>query len=391
MIDLTGGPRALDREGIHAEEDTNWRRVELLVGAGLAPNRDTTYRLGPRRGVSSDTFNRTAIRLPTNDDALRSFVDGNETTGKLAMPLLSLHTTGDGQVPIEQARILQRRVDAAGKSDLLVQRIMRDASHCGFTTEEQEASLEALVAWVERGVKPKGDDVLVDDLSRLDGRFELSPRPGTPEADAVPGATDRVVVRGSLTVDGAAFDANFLGAVVRRAGVITPCQYTLPSVTSGRYEITILADAEASGCGGAGAEIQLWTFVQDQRLFSREALEWPRSGRTTSFNASFSTTTPDGAAPPAASEFSGEVYRRDGRRLPAGTRIEAYVGSTRCGVASVRRTGNFSGYILDVSGPDSITGCTRGAALTFRIDGRRATETNVNDPDHSGSLDLSLP
>ena len=40
------------------------------------------------------------------------------------MPLLTLHTTGDGQVPIEQARILQRRVDAAGRHRRLVQRVI---------------------------------------------------------------------------------------------------------------------------------------------------------------------------------------------------------------------------------------------------------------------------
>jgi len=40
-------------------------------------------------------------------------------------------------------------------------------------------------------------------------------RPGTPEADAVPGARDRVVLRGRLTVDGAPFDAQWVGAVVR--------------------------------------------------------------------------------------------------------------------------------------------------------------------------------
>ena len=131
VLDMTGGPRAFDREGFRLEEDTNWRRGELLVAAHLAPNRDTEYHLGPLSTVSSDEFNRGVLRLPTNDQLLRSFLEGNETTGHLRMPLLSLHATGDGQVPIEQARILQRRVDAAGARDLLVQRVMRDPSHCG--------------------------------------------------------------------------------------------------------------------------------------------------------------------------------------------------------------------------------------------------------------------
>ena len=218
MLDLTGGPRWFDREGFHLEEETNWRRAQLVVPARLAPNAGTTYRLGPLSDVDSDEFNRAVIRLPINDELLRGFTEGNDTTGNLEIPVLSLHATGDGQVPIEQARILQRRVDAAGKRDLLVQRVMRDASHCGFTTPEMEASLQALVGWVEHGVKPAGENVLVDDLRELGGTFELTPRPGTPEADAVPGASGRVTVRGTLTLDGAPFDARFLGAVVRRDG-----------------------------------------------------------------------------------------------------------------------------------------------------------------------------
>ena len=389
VLDLTGGPRAFDREGFRLEEDTNWRRGEILVGAGLAPNRDTTYRLGPLSTVTSDDFNRTVVRLPTNDQLLRTLLEGNETTGRLQMPLLSLHSTGDGQVPIEQARILQRRVDSAGKSDLLVQRVIRDASHCGFTSTETEAGLEALVAWTERGVKPAGTNVMVQDLRRLGRTFELSPRPGTPEADSVKGAGDRVVVRGRLTLDGAPFDAKWLGAVVRRAGLITPCQYTLPPVMNGAYEITVLADGEASGCGAPGADVMLWTFAGDKQLYSRETLRWPGNGRTTTFDATFSTSAPRGAVP-ATSDFAGEAFDRRGQQLPPGTRIEAYVGGTRCGVASVRRTGNYSGYSLAVVGPDSIAPCKRGATLTFRVNGRLVADTTVNEPSGHGSFDLTL-
>jgi hypothetical protein len=41
-----------------------------------------------------------------------------------------------------------------------VQRVIRDAGHCGFTSSEWVACFDALVDWVEKGVKPKGNDVL---------------------------------------------------------------------------------------------------------------------------------------------------------------------------------------------------------------------------------------
>ena len=173
--------------------------------------------------------------------------------------------------------------------------------------------------------------------------------------------------------------------------LVTACQGRLPPVERGRFEIPVLAAPEATGCGFDGARIVLWTFVDDQTLYSTNTVAWPGNGRTASFDAAFSTTAPQGAAPVIAG-FQGEVVRRDGRQLPPGTRVEAYVGDTRCGIASTRRAGNFSGYILDVVGPDAIAGCTRGARLTFRVDGLPAVETAVNTPPgRTAALDLTVP
>ena len=389
MVDLTGGPRRFAREGFRPDEETNWRRIRISVGAGFLSNLDTNYRLGPRSGVTSEEFNREVVRVRPNDELVRTFVEGNETTGNLQMPLLTLHTTGDGQVPIEQARILRRRVDAAGKGGQLVQRVIRDPGHCGFRTNELVAGLEALENWVEHGVKPEGTNVMVKDLRTLDGRFELSPRARTRAADEVPGARERVMLTGRLTLDGALFDANFLGAIVQRNGLTTPCQYTLPEVQDGRYEITVLADAEARGCGANGARIVLWTFADGKMLYSNEAAPWPRSGRTTTFDATFSSAAPKGVAPPVV-QLVGEVYDRRGRNMSPGTRVEAFVGNTRCGVASIRRTGSFAGYSLAVAGPESIPGCERGALLTFRINGRPAVDTSTNEESRRDSLDLTM-
>jgi pimeloyl-ACP methyl ester carboxylesterase len=386
VIDLTGGPRPFAREGIHAEEETNWERSELLVSAKLARNQDRPYRLGPVSDVSSEEFNSAVIRFPTNEEARQAFLDGSETTGNVQMPLLTLHSTGDGQVPFDQPRIYRRTVEEAGKGDLLVQRVIADPGHCGFRTTEIEAAFEALMGWVERGNEPKG----TNDLRRLDRTFERAPRPGTRAADEVRGARSRAILRGNLTLDGEPFDAEFLGATVQRNGMTSPCQYTLPTVDNGRYEITVFADAEVRGCGAKGAQIVLWTYSEDEQLFTTETLPWPGNGRTATIDAHFSTAQPHGAAPPRV-ELAGEVYDRAGNHLPAGTRVEAYVGETRCGIGTVRRTGSFAGYLLAVAGPASIPGCERGATLTFRINGRPAVETAVNERGGREDLmDLSL-
>ena len=208
----------------------------------------------------------------------------------------------------------------------------------------------------------------------------------------VPGERDRVVVRGNATLDGAPFDARWVGAVVLRDGLVTPCQHNLPPVTNGRYAVTVLADAESIGCGAPGARIVLWTFADNKILHSTNSAAWPGNGRASTFMARYSTSAPAGAAPVTA-QFTGGVFGGDRRQLPPGTRVEAYVGETRCGVASVRSSDDFTGYVLAVVGPDSIAGCTRGATLTLRINGRPAAVTSVvnTPPGQQESLDLTLP
>ena len=142
-------------------------------------------------------------------------------------------------------------------------------------------------------------------------------------ADTIPSSTtipvQHVVVSGRATFDGSPFDAQFLGAVVRTHGLVTPCQKTLPPVGKGRYEIEVLSSASASGCGAPGTDILLWTFVHNKQYFSTKAVPWPADGHPPTFDATFTTTAPNGAAPPRT-EFAGEIFDSSGQRLPDGTR-----------------------------------------------------------------------
>jgi hypothetical protein len=384
MIDLTGGRRAFDRAGFRDEEGTNWERAELLVSAQLVAPRTTPYELGPDAGVSTEAFNRAAIRVPTNREAIRAFTEGIEVTGDLGMPLVTMHTTGDGQVPINQPQALRRRVDEAGRGNLLVQRVIEDPGHCGFTTGEQEAAFQALVDWVEGGRVPDGTNLDVDDLTSLDRTFELAPRPGTASG---PSSSDdeHAVIRGHATLDGAPLDARWMGAVVLNDGLVTACNTTLPAVADGQFEVGVYASAESEGCGRPGAEVLLWTYAGEQKLYATTAVAWPDDG-TARVDVDFSTRQPLGAAP-TTTEFGGEVYDRDGRRVPPGSRVEAYIGEELCGVATVRWS-DF--YTLTVAGPDSLPGCVDGGTITFRVDGESTGETATNSPELSTHFDLTL-
>jgi hypothetical protein len=66
--------------------------------------------------------------------------------------------------------------------------------------------------------------------------------------------------------------------------------------------------------------------------------------------------------------------------MPLGTKVEAFVGSTRCAQSSIRRADDWVGFIMNVAGPDTVPACAAGATLSFRIDGRPAAETIPNSP-----------
>jgi hypothetical protein len=90
-----------------------------------------------------------------------------------------MHGTGDLYVPLLVEQGLKRAVTAAGKQQLLTQRLYRIAGHCGFNAAEQERAFDDLVKWVRDGVKPEGDEV-AGDLSDAGRTFTNPLRPGDP-------------------------------------------------------------------------------------------------------------------------------------------------------------------------------------------------------------------
>ncbi len=84
-------------------------------------------------------------------------------SGDINVPVLTLHNLGDLFVPVHNEIEYASRVQANGKSDLLVQRAIRGVVHCEFTPQEFSRAFLDLVTWVEGGVKPGGDDWLDPD------------------------------------------------------------------------------------------------------------------------------------------------------------------------------------------------------------------------------------
>ena len=71
--------------------------------------------------------------------------------GDLKVPVLTLHTSGDGLVPPENERAYADVIAASGHSDQLRQLFVHRAGHCSFTAAEQIAAFQALVRRLDTG------------------------------------------------------------------------------------------------------------------------------------------------------------------------------------------------------------------------------------------------
>jgi hypothetical protein len=138
-------------------------------GSRAASTVHIRYRIDPGLGLTEDELNARVRRVHPAKDARSPSKNPvyAERTGRLTAPLITLHETGDAWVPLSLEQSYRRRTIAAGTDHLLVQRVVRAPSHCGVDGEVREQAFDDLVAWIERGVRPQGDDVLAPDLSRI--------------------------------------------------------------------------------------------------------------------------------------------------------------------------------------------------------------------------------
>ena len=169
-----------------AEHDAPPPDVENEPNPGLraASTAHVRYRIDPGLGLTEDELNARVRRIHPAKDARSPSANPvyAERTGRLTVPLLTLHETGDAWVPLSLEQSYRRRTIAAGTDHLLVQRVVRAPSHCGFDGETREQAFDDLVAWIERGVRPDGEDVLAPDLSRIGLKWTPALHPEDPLA-----------------------------------------------------------------------------------------------------------------------------------------------------------------------------------------------------------------
>jgi len=145
-------------------------RLATIVAVTHVPERTlvrdlTQTRLGNRnpfdntnvvyRGSSDDTaLNADALRYQANPQAMGALAEDSRPTGRLRLPVLTLHAVHDPTASVELEDVYREIVESAGASRWLVQTFSDEAEHSYLSDPEYLALLGALLDWIERGERP---------------------------------------------------------------------------------------------------------------------------------------------------------------------------------------------------------------------------------------------
>lgn len=103
-----------------------------------------------------------AKRIHADPAALAYLSENIIYNGQLPFPVLTLHTTGDGLVPVEDESAYRRVVGEAHDSSMLRQTYIHRAGHCAFTPAETITALQTLDLRLTTG---EWKDLTVPDLN----------------------------------------------------------------------------------------------------------------------------------------------------------------------------------------------------------------------------------
>jgi len=169
---ISGGERPLFNEAFPLFQPLlfsfagNDGTVDGVLPGNVYENRNRDFQLDadPATNSAEAALNAGVLRIArdrgVNRGGLLRLARVPAITGRISIPVLSVHTTGDLFVPFSMEQIYAREAEHFGRSDLLVQRATRALGHCEFSAQELIRTFDDLVLWVNEGIKPDGDDVL---------------------------------------------------------------------------------------------------------------------------------------------------------------------------------------------------------------------------------------
>lgn len=343
---LTGGDRPLAAEGFARAWQPQVVFGASLIRAGDVGNENIDY---STIGLP-DAFDERVLRVEASID----LGTDNEVNGKLEIPVLTVHATGEMVVPLSHARIIAQKAAAAGREDRLVQRTIQDPDHCGIADAELERAFDDLVEWIaEPAKRPQGESLnqasYPDDVG---AEFTIIPRAGSPAAEQMEFAARRLRVRGTAEFPNDIEPKNLLFGVQRDANsLITFCDYDSWTNRAGYFEAVLASAGEAPGCGVPGSIVSAWISTPDGLRMLSPAFAWPEESTIYVALSALDLSAPN--------DFIGGEIVRAGRRVTGEVTMRTNDGV--CATGHVLPVGSSAGFIVISEGCPS--------AATFEVDG----------------------
>jgi alpha-beta hydrolase superfamily lysophospholipase len=123
------------------------REAQARAGGNPFDNRGSVY-----RGLGSDSASARGVRRYAPDTAAVEYLRTRYTpTGRIADPVLAVHTTYDATVAPEQMDRYRTTTQIAGTSDHFTSAYVLADGHCNFTPVQVGAAFDALRTWAATG------------------------------------------------------------------------------------------------------------------------------------------------------------------------------------------------------------------------------------------------
>lgn len=152
----------LSRSIDQAEVSALYQRAGLSLEADLQTLQDT-------------------VRISADPQALHYLESNIIFDGQIHVPVLTMHTKGDGLVVVQNESAYLNVVTEAGNSDFLRQIFVHRAGHCAFTPAETIAAVQSLLTRLDSGAwGPLDANSLNAAASALGRGFNIFPSPRAP-------------------------------------------------------------------------------------------------------------------------------------------------------------------------------------------------------------------
>jgi pimeloyl-ACP methyl ester carboxylesterase len=136
------------------------RQLDRSIG------RDQVQALYQAAGLDLDADLKTlneAVRISADPEAVRYLERNIIFDGEIRIPVLTLHTKGDGLVVVQNESAYKKVVDERGDGEFLRRTFIDRAGHCAFTPAETIAAVQTLVNRLDTG---RWHDVDATDLNK---------------------------------------------------------------------------------------------------------------------------------------------------------------------------------------------------------------------------------